>query len=233
MDLKKTTAETAITFLKNKNLIGLGAGSTVANIIDVLPNIVKNNRFVKITTSSFDTCQLLQKQRLEVLPISSFGEIDIYIDGCDQVDRNLNALKSGGGIHTQEKLLANMAKEFILVGEEVKYVDSFDSRFPVVVDILPDAIHFVVERIGLLYPEAKTTPHVSNKSDNTPITDNGNFLIDIWFKEWPELSTLNSTLKGITGIIETSLFYDLAHKVILAGKDGVRILEKHNPVKHQ
>ena len=75
-----------------------------------------------------------------VQPIAAFKSIDIYFDGCDQLDSELNALKIGGGIHTQEKLLASMANEFILIGDESKLVQNFDNRFPVVIELLPQAV---------------------------------------------------------------------------------------------
>ena len=92
--------------------------------------------------------------------------------------------------------------------------------------MFPEALNFVLAKLSLLYPGVKILLRLSDNKDDAVITENGNYLIDIWFKEWPELSFLNSTLKSITGIIETSLFYNLAHKAILSGKDGIRILEK-------
>ena len=228
MDAKKRAAEGTILFLRNKSLIGLGAGSTIAHLVEIL-NAHENETRVKYLTSSFNTLQLLRKYDFDVIPINSVAAIDIYVDGCDQVDRNLNALKSGGGIHTSEKLLASMAKEFIIVGDEGKYVDDFDSRFPVVIDVLPEAFNFVLAQLAMLYPGVKTALRLSDKKDGPVITDHGNYLVDIWFQSWPELSGLNLTLKSITGIIETSLFCDLAHKAILAGKDDIRILENPKP----
>jgi ribose 5-phosphate isomerase A len=224
-EYKKEAARQTISFIKNNKIVGLGAGATIAHVVEILHEI-RNELSIKFLTSSFNTLQLLQKYGFEVIPATSVAAIDIYIDGCDQLDKNLNALKSGGGIHAHEKLLATMAKEFIIVGDEGKYVDEFDSRFPVVVDVFPEALNFVLAKLSLLYPGVKILLRLSDKKDGAVITENGNYLIDIWFKEWPELSCLNSTLKSSTGVIETSLFYNLAHKAILSGKDGIRILEK-------
>ena len=67
---------------------------------------------------------------------------------------------------------------------------------------------------------------MSDKKEGTVITDNGNYLMDLWFPVWPNLQQLNNLIKGITGVVETSLFYNLAHKAIIAGKDGIEIIEK-------
>jgi ribose 5-phosphate isomerase A len=225
MNFKKEAAGKAVTLIKNNSTIGLGAGSTMAFMVEILQEEIRNGLAIKIVTPSFNTRQLLQKKCFNVLSTASVEEVDIYFDGCDQVDKNLNALKSGGGIHTHEKLLASMANEFILVGDEGKYVDRFDSRFPLVIEVLPDALRFVTARVQLLFFNVLTALRIGDKKDGAVVTDNGNYLIDLWFQDWPELSDLNTTLKSFTGVVETSLFYNLARKAVISGTDGVRILE--------
>ena len=225
MDFKKEAAQKAITLIKDKKTVGLGAGSTIAYLIDFLKKEWENGLQVKLVTSSFSTRQLLLKNEFDVLPAASLRTIDIYFDGCDQLDKEFNALKSGGGIHTQEKLLASMADQFVLLGDETKLVDSFDNRFPVVVELLPDAYSFAPDRIQYLFPGVKSIFRVSDKKDGLVITDNGNYLLDLWFQAWPDLATINPVLKTVPGVVETSLFYKMAHKVIIAGQDGVKVLE--------
>ena len=222
---KREAARHAFQFIKNNDLVGLGAGSTVAHIVEML-NEKKGELSIQLLTSSFSTLQLLQQYKFHVIPASSVSEIDIYFDGCDQFDKGLNALKSGGGIHTREKILASMAKQFILVGDEEKYSEEFDSRFPVALEILPEALKYVLATVAMLYPQAETKLRTGDKKDGAVITDNGNFLTDVWFNDWPEISSLSATLKSITGVVETSLFYNLAHKAVIVGINGIRVLEK-------
>jgi len=222
---KREAARHAFQFIKNNDLVGLGAGSTVAYIVEML-NEKKGELSIQLLTSSFSTLQLLQQYKFHVIPGSSVSEIDIYFDGCDQFDKGLNALKSGGGIHTREKILASMAKQFILVGDEEKYAEEFDSRFPVVLEILPEALKYVLAKVATLYPQTETKLRTGDKKDGAVITGNGNFLTDVWFNDWPEISSLSATLKSITGVVETSLFYNLAHKAIIVGINGIRVLEK-------
>ncbi len=225
MDFKKDAAQKAITLIKDKKTVGLGAGSTIAYLIDFLKKERQNGLQVKLVTSSFSTWQLLLKNEFDVLPIASFSNIDIYFDGCDQLDKELNALKSGGGIHTHEKLLASMADQFVLLGDETKLVDSFDNRFPVVVELLPEAYNFAPSKIQSLFSNIKSNFRTSDKKDGIVITDNGNYLLDLWFQTWPDLATINPILKTVSGVVETSLFYNMAHKAIIAGQDGVKVLE--------
>ena len=79
----------------------------------------------------------------------------MYFDGCDQFDKDLNALKSGGGIHTMEKLFASMAKEFILVGDDSKYAEQLTTTFPLVLEVLPQAMSFILAKLPFLFGDVK------------------------------------------------------------------------------
>lgn len=225
MDLKKEAAAKAITLIRDKTIVGLGAGSTIAYAVEFLKQETENGLQLKFITSSFSTRQLLLKNNFTVLQAASLSKIDIYFDGCDQLDKELNALKSGGGIHTHEKLLASMADQFVLIGDETKVADNFDDRFPVVIEIIPEGAAFVPAKIQNLFPGSRSSFRTSDKKDGLVIIDNGNYLLDLWFQIWPDLATINPVLKTVTGVVETSLFYRMAHKAIIAGKDGVKVLE--------
>ena len=225
-DLKKEAAKKAITLISDKTIVGLGAGSTIGYVFQFLKAQIENGLRIQLVTSSFSTRQFLLKSGFMVQPIAAFKSIDIYFDGCDQLDSELNALKSGGGIHTQEKLLASMANEFILIGDESKLVQNFDNRFPVVIELLPQAVCYVPGCIQNFFPDSKIAYRISEKKDGYVITENGNYLLDVWLGEWPDLSIINPLLKSITGVVETSLFYKLANKAIIAGKEGIKVLER-------
>ena len=223
MNLKQEAAKKAVTFIHNHSAIGLGAGATMAYMVEYLK---ANTLSLQLYTSSAATKALLEQHHFLVNDIAEASSLDVYFDGCDQFDKHLNALKSGGGIHTAEKLLAAMAKEFILVGDEGKYAETLTTQYPLVLEVLPQAITFVKAKTVQLFNGVKTAiRHDANNS--VVITENGNYLMDVWFAVWPELATLNPILKRITGIVETSLFYDMATKAIIAGEAGVRILEKN------
>jgi ribose 5-phosphate isomerase A len=226
MNFKQEAAAKAITFIKGNNIVGLGAGSTIACMVDYLKTKINKGLSIQLVTSSFTTRQILLKENLTLLPIEFCKEIDIYFDGCDQFDKQLNALKSGGGIHTQEKILASMATQFILVGDDSKLVDTFDSKYPLVIEMLPQSVQFVPYQIKKIFPGVRTNMRLSDKKDGAVITENGNYLLDVYFEQWPLLSSINQILKNIAGVVETSLFYGMAHKVIIAGANGVRILDK-------
>ncbi len=226
MDLKKEAAKAAIAFIQPNQKIGLGAGSTMAHMVQLLQAAAAEGLAVSVYTASFATAQLLQQHGFAVQATGATATLDLYFDGCDQFDQSLNALKSGGGIHTNEKLLASMAKEFILVGDESKFAQTLDTRFPLVIEVLPAALAYAEARINALFPGVTTVLRRSGQKDGAVVTDNGNYLIDTWFSTWPPLETINPVLKTVTGILETSLFYNMAAKAIIAGPNGTRVLAR-------
>jgi ribose 5-phosphate isomerase A len=225
-DLKEMAAKAALSYIKPGSTIGLGAGSTVAHLINYLREDVSLLTGIITVTSSFNTLQLLQEHGFQVKDMASVSQLDLYFDGCDQFDHQLNALKSGGGIHTREKLLAAMADKFILLGDGSKYVTQLYTTYPVVVEVIPEAVPFVLKQIKRLFSLANPVIRLSNKKDGAVITENGNLLIDIWFRSFPPIDCINPRLKEIPGILETSLFYNMAHAAIIAGKKGVEVIKK-------
>ena len=227
MNFKQDAAAKAITFIKDNFIVGLGAGSTIAYIVDYLKTKINEGLSIQLVSSSYTTKQLLVRENLAVLPMEFCKQIEIYFDGCDQFDQQLNALKSGGGIHTQEKLLASMAKQFILVGDDSKLVETFDTKYPLVIEMLPQSATLVPYKIQTLFPGVKMQMRMSDKKDGAVITGNGNYLLDVYFEQWPALSSINQTFKNIAGVVETSLFYGMAHNAIIAGENGVTVLDKN------
>jgi len=220
-DYKAEAAKAALQLIKPGQTIGLGAGSTIAHLVDMVSNNDTLKASVVFTSSSFKTTSLLHERGLRVISPSLLKHIEIYFDGCDQFDAELNALKSGGGIHTTEKILASMAKEFILIGDEGKYAEKLDTKYPLVVEILPQALQIVLARLATMFPGAQIKQRISTQKDGAVITENGNMLVDIYFEKAIAPEILNLEIKMIPGVVEHSLFYRMATKALLAGKKGI------------
>ncbi len=225
MDLKQMAAQKAITLITNNSKAGLGAGATMAYMAGLLAAKIAAGLQIQLYTSSAETEILLQQKGFVVHPVAGIDKLDFYFDGCDQVDENLNAFKSGGGIHTKEKLLASMAAQFILVGDESKFVQKLTTQYPLVVEVLPDAMLYVICQTKKIFTGVRYSQRM-HENGKPVVTTNGNYLGDIWFDTLPDIRYLDMTMKGITGVVDTSLFYGLAHKAVLAGLSGVRIIEK-------
>lgn len=225
-DYKMEAAQASLNFIKEGQIIGLGAGSTIANLVNLLaenPPLAQSLTFV---SSSFKTRAFLHEKGLRIQSSAYIDRLDIYFDGCDQFDKDLNALKSGGGIHTSEKILAAMADAFILIGDASKSAVALDNSYPLVVEILPEALPLVLKRVAAAFPVSKTTLRMSSQKDGAVLSENGNLLADILFAQLPALDMLNVTIKMIPGIVEHSLFYQLATKAIVAGENGITVLTK-------
>jgi ribose 5-phosphate isomerase A len=225
-DLKQQAASEAALLVRPGETIGLGAGSTMAHLIAALKENPDLVRSLKTVTSSFATRQKLLQEGFTVVDSGWISGAHWYFDGCDQFDRRLNALKSGGGVHAAEKVLAAMADQFILVGDLSKRVEKFDGKYPLVLEVIPEALGYVSDRIKKFFNPSKSELRLSDKKDGAVITERGNMLLDVWFEVFPEPAMLNERVIAIPGILEHSLFYNMSHKAITAGPEGIQIFTK-------
>jgi ribose 5-phosphate isomerase A len=222
MDYKMEAAREALTLIRPGQTVGFGAGSTMAFLIGLVGEDDGLKGSLKLLSSSFATRALMRERGFAVAEAGSTVRLDLYFDGCDQFDRRLSALKSGGGIHTSEKVMAAMADEFILVGDAGKRVERLGSEYPLVLEVIPEALAFVGDRVQRFFQPVRSALRLSDKKDGAVITERGNFLIDCWFDPFPEPAVINDRLLGIPGILEHSLFYNLAQRAIVAGPDGIK-----------
>ena len=140
------------------------------------------------------------------------------------MDSDLNALKSGGGIHTKEKIIASMAEDYILLVDESKVVDKLDFKYPVVLEIFKESKSYVENAIKKL--NGVPTLRSSGAKDGFTISDNGLLLMDVKFENVNDIEMLNRKLNEIVGVVDTSLFYNIATKAIVVSEKGVRIIKK-------
>lgn len=205
--MKRLCAKAALDLVPDHGIIGLGGGETISYLAEYMKEAGKDN---KIVTPSDKTAQVCKKLGLEIIDTKEVKEIAIAFDGCDQVDANLNAYKSGGGIHTLEKIIAKMAKEYVLLVDDTKVVDKLNNKVPIVLDIIPEAINHVTAEVEKLGATVK-------KRDE--------HLLEVYYDDLPELEVIDQNLKQITGVIEISLFYQVATKALIAGESGIRVIE--------
>ena len=223
-DYKAEAAKAALNLIKAGQTIGLGAGSTIASLITLISEKNELASSLIFTSSSFKTTSNLLAHGLTVQSPANLNSLDIYFDGCDQFDKDLNALKSGGGIHTTEKILASMANEFILIGDEGKFADQLDTTYPLVIEILPAALQIVLQKLKQDHPEATINLRMSTQKDGAVISENGNLLADIYFNKVIAPDVLNTRIKMLPGIVDHSLFYRMATKAVIAGEQGIRTI---------
>ena len=231
MDLKKEAARVAYSLVENNSSVGLGDGSAVRYLAAFIIDGIREGLQVRLFTSSFKTEEFLRESGMTVNDISLTDHLNLYFDGCDQIDIQLNALKSGAGIHTQEKLLAAMSKKFIILADESKFISKFSPEFPLVLEVLPQAAGFIAHQLKTICPDAAISIRKSpDDGELNLITRNGNILFDCGFPEWPDPELIQNQARSITGVIEISLFYNMVNDAFIAGKNGIDRYSRKNGV---
>ncbi|XP_002154823.3 ribose-5-phosphate isomerase [Hydra vulgaris] len=220
---KKAAAYEAVNkyVTKETKYLGVGSGSTIVYAVERLAQRVKEEDLnIKCIPTSFQSRQLILDNGLVLSDIQQHPELDIVIDGADEVDVNLNCIKGGGGCLTQEKIVASCAKNFVIIADSTKRSQHLGDSWKngVAVEVIPMAYSLVIMKLKQLgfYPslrmaKAKTGPLV---------TDNGNFIIDFKFDKLTDCKIVNDSLISIPGIVETGLFIEMANSVIFGFSDG-------------
>lgn len=227
MDVKQRCAEKALEYITEGSIIGLGGGSTIKHLITLLK---ESRTHVKVVTPSWETKQHCNETGLEVVSITDVTKIDTAFDGCDQVDERLHALKSGGGIHTMEKLVAGLSEEYILLVDETKVVPVLTYDHPVVLEVLPQALRFVTQQVES-FPVRSSHVRHSSEQDGPVRTENGNLLLDVFMKAGQDSADLERRFKGVNGVVDSSLFTSVVTKVLVAGETGVQEMNKGGDVR--
>ena len=224
-EAKRRAALEAVKHVKDGFVVGLGSGSTAAFAIREIGQLIKQKGIhVMGVPSSSQSYQLAVAYGVPLTTLDEHPVLDLDIDGADEVDRELNLIKGGGGALTREKVLASASKEVIIVADETKLVDKLGSTFKVPLEVLPFAMAtatVAIERLG-----GNPLLRASKGKVGAAVTDNGNYLIDVDFGPIGNAKELNQQLKFIPGIVETGLFIGLTDRVYLGKKDGIVELKK-------
>lgn len=224
-DHKLEAAKAAALMISATQTIGLGGGKTIACLAEQLAENPQLLQSLTVTSSSFDTTVLLHSKGFRVIAPSLISRLDIYFDGCDVFDSQLNALKSGGGIHVMEKLLASAADRFILLGDAGKFQAILNPAYPVTIEFLPQALGIINRKMPLLFPGTRFIQRMSTEKNGALISDNGNMLADIYFDAFPDPGKLDIGIKMIPGVVGHSLFYRMAHQAIISGNNGLQYID--------
>jgi ribose 5-phosphate isomerase A len=210
---KEAAGRKAAEYVRDGMKVGLGTGSTVHYTIVALGE--RHPDIICVATSE-RTAALAMEFKLKVVAPDEALHLDIAIDGADEVDGRFNLIKGGGGAHTREKVVANMAARFLVVADESKLVETLGA-FGLPLEVLPFAPAVVAEQVRALGAARITTRAVRS--------DNGNLLMDAAFPRIADPITLAGQLAAIPGLVEHGLFLaPMVERVIVAGTSGVREL---------
>lgn len=223
IELKRLTGIKAADLIESGMTVGIGTGSTVAFFIEELGRRMKQGLDIKATATSYQSRILCQQAGIPLVDTFFLDRLDIAVDGADEIDPGLNAIKGGGAAHTMEKVIASMADRFILIADETKLVPRLLAGFPLPVEVIPGALALARKRIAALGGKAEI--RMAIRKDGPVISENGNFILDISFESVPvDLRELDMKLRNIPGLVETGLFLGMAEMAIIGCKDEVKPL---------
>jgi ribose 5-phosphate isomerase A len=209
---KRNAAKTSLEFIEPGVVLGVGTGSTVNELIDLLPTVA--DRIDKVVSSSRESTTLLEQKGFEVSTLNEVGDVDIYIDGADEATKRLHLIKGGGGALTREKVIANAARRFVCIVDETKLVGML-GEFPLPLEVLPMAQEFVARKLVKL----RTQPIWREGF----VTDNGNHILDVHGMHISNALETETRLNQIPGIITVGLFAHRPADILLIADDsGIR-----------
>lgn len=226
MDEKKLAAEYAVNYIEDGMIVGLGSGSTVSFMIQKLAERIKAGLNITTVSTSQTTTKLANSLGIKVSKFSEIEEIDITIDGADEVDENLNGIKGGGGALLYEKIIAANSKKNIWIVDSSKMVKTL-GKFPLPVEV----IQFGFTHLAVKLEKSGLRPAIRMKGTTRFITDNNNYIIDIKMENIPNPMVLDVKLKSFPGIVETGLFINVADEVIAAFGRTVKSFTKKKRVQ--
>lgn len=213
---KQAVAEQALTYIESGMILGVGTGSTVNCLIDLLPKV----NLKGAVASSKVTEDRLKALGIEVMDLNFTGELDLYIDGADEVNENLQLIKGGGGALTREKIVCASSKQFICLVDESKWVEKLGVKFPLPIEVLPQARSYVARELVKMGGEPVYREGF--------VTDYGNLILDVYDLDISNPEAMEQQINQIVGVVCNGIFSaQRADILLLANEKGVnKILAK-------
>ena len=229
--MKQIVADAAIRDVKSDMILGLGSGSTAALMIKSLAKEIRSGKLQNIrgVATSFQSEVLALELDIPLVDLASVSQIDLAIDGADEVDPGFQLIKGGGACHVREKLVASKADKLLIVIDETKLVNKLNQSFPLPVEVLPNSWKQVQDVISEMNGSSRLRMAI-NKAGPI-VTDQGNLILDVLFKDGiNNPKNIEMSINNIPGVLENGLFVDITDKV-LVGKIENNIPVVYSPSK--
>ncbi len=214
--MKQIVADAAIKDVEDGMIIGLGSGSTAALMIKSLAKQIRLGKLKNIrgVPTSFQSEVLALELNIPLIDLASVNQIDMAIDGADEVDPGFQLIKGGGACHVREKLVASKASKLLIVVDETKLVQNLNQVFPLPVEVMPSAWKQVKDIISEM--NGISTLRMASKKAGPVVTDQGNLILDVLFNNGiKDPKDLEMRINNIPGVLENGLFVDLTDKVLV------------------
>ncbi|MGA9811258.1 MAG: ribose-5-phosphate isomerase RpiA [Terriglobales bacterium] len=214
---KEAAARASLRFVRDGDIVGLGTGSTATFAVRFLGERVQAGLKIRGIPTSIRTQELAASLAIPLTTLDEVQEIDVTIDGADEVDPQLSLIKGGGGALLREKIVASATRKFVVIADSTKQVPML-GKFPVPVEVIKFAEALVTKKIAALGAAVKVR---ADSSGRKFITDEGNHILDCNFGQIPDPPALARELERIPGVVEHGLFIGMAALALIGKGDQV------------
>jgi len=227
-ELKRQAAARALEFVADGMKLGLGTGSTAKHFVELLGIRVRDGlNVVGVPTSEATRADAI-RCGIALTTLDDVDRLDLTVDGADEVDPSLNLIKGGGGALLREKIVAAASDAMIVIADESKWVDAL-GRFPLPIEVIPFGLKATQRAMARAFAESGVSGQMvvrKGKDGHVFVTDGGHWIVDAHLGRITDAPRLAALLNAIPGVIEHGLFIGLASTVILAGSQGIRVVER-------
>src|SRR5713101_5215909 len=231
MDLdaqKRAAAARAVEFVRPGMRLGLGSGSTAKHFVELLAERVRAGLDIIGVPTSEATRSDAERLGVPLTSLDETPELDLTVDGADEIAPDLSLIKGGGGALLREKIVASASARMIVIADETKWVSAL-GRFPLPIEVVPFGLAATRRSIEAAAAAAGCAGPLQlrrAKDGHAFVTDGGHWILDAAFERIPDPKSLAERLDGIAGVVEHGLFIGLAGAAIIAGSSGVRVVER-------
>ena len=227
-DLQRQAAARALEQVRDGMRLGLGTGSTAKHFVELLGERVRAGLSVIGVPTSETTHADAIRCGITLTTLDDIDRLDLTVDGADEIDPALNLIKGGGGALLREKIVAAASDHMIVIADDSKWVDTL-GRFPLPIEVVPFGLAATQRAIGRAFAESGVSVQMvvrSGKDGHVFVTDGGHWIIDAHLGRIVDVPRLAGLLAAIPGVVEHGLFIGLASTAILAGGNGIRVIER-------
>jgi ribose 5-phosphate isomerase A len=224
---KRAAAARALDFVRPGMRLGLGTGSTARSFVELLAARVRAGLDVMAVPTSEATRLQAEQMGIPLTTLDETPELDMTVDGADEIAPDFTLIKGGGGALLREKIVAQASARMVVIADASKWVPLL-GRFPLPIEVVPFGLAAVRRAVEAACAAAGSPgPALLRQKDGHAfVTDSGHLILDAALERIAEPSILAERLSAIAGVVEDGLFIGLAQTVVLAGPEGVRVIER-------
>ena len=229
-ELKRQAAARAVEFVQDGMKLGLGTGSTAKHFVELLGARVRDGLDVIGVPTSEATRADAIRCGIQLTTLDEVDRLDLTVDGADEIDPSLNLIKGGGGALLREKIVAAASDRMIVIADDSKWVETL-GRFPLPIEVSPFGLGGTQRAIGKAFAECGVSGEMvvrKRQDGHVFVTDGGHWIVDAHLGRISDAPMLAGSLSCIPGVVEHGLFIGLASMAMLAGAQGIRVIERRN-----